>query len=210
MSHLPPPPAGTVQAVITGVNQGVEWANVFWFTSSVSATPTRTQMDTLATSLLGTYQADFKSMMNAGITIEQCDVLYQLTADSVVPGISLNPVVGTRAGTALPAMCCGVINWHSNYDHYRGGHGRTYLTGPSATDLTNPSIFTSSYKSSLSSAAGSWLSAVNAYAGAPFTALTLCLLRRISDKQPLDPPVLRPIVGQSVRSVIGTQRRRLT
>jgi hypothetical protein len=36
------------------------------------------------------------------------------------------------------------------------------------------------------------------------------MLSRIRGKQPLAVPVLRSIIGQTVRSIIGTQRRRLT
>ena len=167
-------------------------------------------MDTLATSILGTFQADFKSMMNTLCTIDSCETGYQSGPDSVIPGLSVNVVDGTRAGETGPASACGVINWHTDFDHYRGGHARSYITGPVINDFQTVSIFTAAYISALTAKATSFRGAVDAYAGAPFTALTLARLARIRDKQPLDPPVLRAIVGESVRSVIGQQRRRLT
>jgi hypothetical protein len=189
---------------------GLEWVNVFWFLSAVSADPTRTQMDTFATSILGTYTADFKPLMHAGVTIDRCDAAFWVTGDQVVPGIALNTVAGTRAGTPLTNGTCGVVNWHTNFDHYRGGHARTYIPGPVQNDLNTGATWQNAYKTALGAAATSFLAAVNSYAGAPFTSLQLVMLTRIRDKQPLATPVLRPINSSSVRPIVGSQRRRNT
>ncbi len=167
-------------------------------------------MDTLATSLLGTYQADFRPMMNAYVNVNQCETTYYVGPTQVTPGLAVNPLAGTRAGTALPASCCGVVNWHTGFDHYRGGHARSYITGPVVGDDQTPSTYTAAYVAALLAKAQSFLGSVNAYAGAPFTSLELAMLTRIRDKQPLTTPVLRPITAASVRTIIGTQRRRLT
>jgi hypothetical protein len=103
-----------------------------------------------------------------------------------------------------------VINWHTNFDHFRGGHCRTYLPPPVYTDITNPTTWTTTYRNAVAAAATGFIASVNAYSGAPFTTLTLCMLRRVVDKQPLTVPVLRPVVGATSRSIIGNQRRRLT
>lgn len=210
MPHLPPPPAGTVRIVIKGDNEGIDWVNVFWADSSVSGQPTRTQMDTLATSLLGTYQSEFRPMYHVGITISECDVEYQVSADSVIPGVATNPLAGTRSGNALPGQVCQLVSWHSDHDHYRGGHARTYFASPTVTDQANTSSWTTGLVSALSGHAAAWRTAINAYAGAPFTSLTMCMLTRIRDGQPLSTPVLRPIVSSAARAKIATQRRRLS
>jgi hypothetical protein len=199
-----------VQIVIAGDTSGVPWVNVFWAGSAVSGTPTRAQMDTLATSLLGTYQSEFRPMANVDVLVSSCTVNYYDTGGAVIPGFASNPLAGTRAGGALPASTAGVVNWHTNFDHYRGGHARTYIPGPVTSDMATTSAFSTLYTAALATHASAWRTAINAYAGAPFTSLTFSMLSRIRGKQPLAVPVLRSIIGQTVRSIIGTQRRRLT
>ena len=210
MTQLPPPPHGTVQIVIKGDIQGLTYVNVFWASSVTTADPTRAQMDSLATALLNTYQLEFRPMMQNGVNINECDATFFVSSSSVIPGTAVSSLAGTRAGTALTAQVCGVVNWHTNFDHYRGGHSRTYIPGPVTADLANQHSFLSAYTSALATHAGSWRTAINAYAAAPFTSLTHSMLNRIRDKQPLAVPELHPITGQTVRVVCGTQRRRLT
>jgi hypothetical protein len=210
VTHLPPLPNGSVTIRIRGDNAGIEWVNTFFASSSTSGTPTRADMDALATALLGTYQTDFRPMMTAGLSIIECDTEYQVAPDSVIPGISVNSLAGTRAGNLLPASSCGVISWHTNFDHYRGGHARSYIPGPAFADLQDNHSFFAAYCTSLDAKAASWLGAINAYAVSPFTSLVMSRVARIRDGQPLDPPVLRAITGHSVKPQLGSQRRRLT
>jgi hypothetical protein len=166
-------------------------------------------MDTLATSILGTYQADFRSLMSANNTVQSCSLEFQVTADSVIPGLSVNPLAGTRAGAVLPASVCTCINWHTDFDHYRGGHARTYLSSGCQGDAGN-TAWNTTFRSAVQSAAASFLTALNAAHAGSITAIQFGMLTRIRDKQPLAVPVFRPIISSSVRAVFATQRRRLT
>jgi hypothetical protein len=147
--------------------------------------------------------------MHAAANINECAAEYQVGPDSVIPGLATNSLAGTRTGSASPASSCALISWHTDYDHYRGGHGRTYLPGVPISDTTALTI-TSTYQALVLGHATAWRTAINAYAGAPFTALVYSRVSRFRDKQVLDPPVLRAIKSESVRLGLATQRRRLT
>lgn len=209
VTKLPDPPAGTIRASISGDYAGIAWANVFWLKATPTTAPSRTDMDTLATSILGTYQADFKPLMSSSWKISRCDLEFQVAPESTVPGLSVNTLAGTRSGTALPPQLCTCINWHTDFDHYRGGHARTYLPGPTVSDTLN-NTYTSAYLASALSAAQSFRTALNAATAGSITSVTFIMLTRIRDGQPLATPVQRNIQSVSVRAVYATQRRRVT
>lgn len=198
-----------MRIAISGDYSGLEWVNVFWALAAPTSAPSRTDMDALATSLLGTYQATFRPLLSTTWKINQADLTFQVAPESVVPGLAVAPLAGTRTGTALPPQLCTVLNWHTDFDHYRGGHARTYLPGPTVGD-TVTNAWTAGFVTSATSAAASWLGAINAAHAGAITSLTFKMLTRIRGGQPLAVPVLRDIKSSSVRPIYGTQRRRVT
>lgn len=209
MTQLPPLPNGSLSIVIAGDQQGHEWINTFYAVAVTTATPTRAQLDALATALLNSYQLNMRPQMVNNVNINSCEVGWQAAPDSVIPGLAISPLAGTRTGSALPAQVCAVVNWHTSYDHYRGGHGRSYIPAGVTTDLANQTTWTAGFQTSMTAKATSWRGAINAYAVSPFTSLTMSRVTRIRDHQPIDPPVLRPITAETTRLILGTQRRRL-
>lgn len=114
---------------------------------------------------------------------------------------------GSEGGSPLNDATCFVINW-SIPDYYRGGHPRTYLTGLGATIGSSGRIVNPTSQALLATAATNWISDVNALTHGGISAVALGTVRFQSGNAWLSPPVFRGYQSASVRSVMGTQRRR--
>jgi hypothetical protein len=117
--------------------------------------------------------------------------------------------VGTGAGPQLPNLAtAAVMNWRVD-KYYRGGKPRSYLPGVTSTNTTDYVHLTTSAINTYQSGMANFRTAVNAATSGGITAVALGTVSFISAKEWRSPPVFWPYLGVTVRSILGTQRRRL-
>jgi hypothetical protein len=116
--------------------------------------------------------------------------------------------IGGIAGAEATDATCAVINW-SITDFYRGGHPRTYLAGIPQSKITNGRTLLTAYAASLATQGINFLTGINALTHGGISATALGTVRFASGNAWLSPPVFRPYQSATVRSILGTQRRRL-
>lgn len=119
-----------------------------------------------------------------------------------------NQVTGTRAVTTYaPISACCVISWKIGL-RFRGGHCRTYLPLSSAADYTAGVTINGAFVSSLTTAANSFLTSMNAVTSGTLSfALAMVSYWHANTLRPTGVPYL--ITAANVHGRIDTQRRRL-
>jgi len=115
--------------------------------------------------------------------------------------------IGGIASAEASDAVCAVINW-SITDFYRGGHPRTYMAGLPSSKITNGRTVLAAFAATLATAAGNFITDVNALTHGGISAVSLGTVRFASGNAWLSPPVFRAYQAASVRSILGTQRRR--
>lgn len=182
-----------------------------------SAPPTAAQMNTLAQDFLTQWQAWLMPQQSASLSVLQALADWNDGAGGQVQGAHSNPQVGSGATTLVPASTAMVLSWRISV-RYRGGHPRTYMSGLWDATLNDAQSFTPAYVASVQTALNGFLAGINALAPAPFTSVTLGVLREFaqgSSELPhgaaryLDPPQFQAFSSGIVKPGIASQRRRL-
>jgi hypothetical protein len=188
---------------------GSNWANVFWATTIVG-TPTTTQMNSLASDLLGLWLTQFQSRLADDVTITLGKATYYGASGYVITGEHAVNDVGTfGSNSQVPDQAAGVVSWLVSTT-WRGGKPRTYLPCiPNHSVLVDMAHMSSTLVSGLEGDGAAFLAAMNGYTTSPFTSMTLGCLRFFSAGVPLSPPVFLPYTGCTVHSRVATIRRRL-
>lgn len=208
-------PLDICRVVVEGHVATLPWVNTFWLHTPSSSTPSGTQVSALAHAFLAAYNTAFVPGMIATSATTQCIVEWNDGGGGVVDGTDATPVSGSAGGAALPASAAFILSWRLGV-RYRGGHPRTYLGGQSTTYQNDPATWTTSHVSAMQTATNTFLSTINALSPAPFTSVSLGVLRQFANggsetKPPtfLNPPVFRPFTSVICKPGIATQRRRL-
>jgi hypothetical protein len=205
---LPAPPADTARVAITGEVTGVRYANIFWLECTTSGTPSAADVTAVGLDVLTNYADQFKGFMSDAVTIEQVKIVYFLTAPAVIEG-STGYTGDQPTGAALPdSAACVLVNWDIS-SYYRGGHPRTYLPCPDASIMSDTRRIDPTQLPNVTTAAGNFITAVNAGGEGAISTVTLGTLRRHSGGAPLTPPVFYPYTGGHGNGLLATQRRRL-
>lgn len=208
-----PPLANTVKIMTTwsGPNS-TKAANIMWALMGSGWTPSTTNLASLAanvaaswnytgTQALGVYPTTpwapgtITCTDNGGGTENQA----QITFTNASSG-NTNP---------LPPNCAAVVSWQIPA-HYRGGHPRTYLPGPTSQGLQTASgnQWSSAFRTGLATAAGNFLTHFNGLTvGASSEALG-CIAHHRNGVL-LATPVFYPFSGGIIHGRVDSQRRRL-
>ena len=187
---------------------GGAWANTFWVASTV-ATPTPTQMNTIAAGLYGLWKTQFQGQLGSNWTITLAKATYYGSAGFVSVGVDNVTDVGTGPAASQTDQVCICLSWVINTT-WRGGKPRTYLAKSiQPADLANQAHILPSVITALQGLGNAWITAVNGYSSAPLTSMQLGTIRFFSGGVPLATPVFVPYVSCKVTSRIDTMRRRL-
>lgn len=204
MPPLPPAPQ-VVEAKVNGLINSVPWTNVFHL-QYTGAPPTPTQLNTLAGGVLNAWSTNFSPLVNTGVALANC-LVTDLTSVSSGQGTATGTTAGSRAGTALSNAQAACISWKVNM-RWRGGHARTYIPATVSSDITNGRLFTDTYVTAMTTAASTFLTAMNALTSGS-TTYKLCLVRRIINKIEQNPPLIILINSALVDHRIDSQRDRM-
>lgn len=204
MPPLPPAPQ-VVEVKVNGLINTVPWTNVFHLQYTGTA-PSSAQLDTLSSGVMNAWGTNFAPMVNTGVSVTSA-VATDLTNALAAQGTATGSTAGSRAGTALSNAQSAVLTWKINM-RYRGGHPRTYLPATVSSDITGGRLFTDTYVTALTSAAGTFRTALNALTSGATTYKMVCL-RRTVNKQEQNPPLILTINSVLVDHRIDSQRDRM-
>lgn len=185
---------------------GPDNLNVFWLNLAQSSVA-QADLDAVIDSLVAAYNTRFAGFISTGATIAEARASWIYSAGNVLESDRVYSDACT-GGTGIDSLAvCYVIDWKIT-DYYRGGKPRTYLPGVVQSASTDARTLTSTARSSLATAAQGFRTDVNAITHGGITAVTLGVVRFASQNAWLNPPVFRAYTTASVRSILGTQRRR--
>jgi len=181
-----------------------------WLTTEATGVPTTPDVDGLAAALYSAYATAFASHLSNWWHLARCNVTYFPAGTEVVVYGSHEADTPGTVSEAAPgsASVAAVISWIANV-YWRGGKPRTYVSGVPLASYDGTTQLKATFQSGLDTAAGSFLTAVNALTPTPFTSVTLSLMSFFSKKVGAVRPQAFPITGAKVGSRIDSQRRRL-
>jgi hypothetical protein len=199
------PVVGVARCVFTGLLNGRPVANIVHIKGQTGSPWSQADITALALAIRTSWQTRFCPQMNTGYTFTGVTAT-DLTTDTGYVGTGTSSTVGSKAaaGTTDAIACC--ISWKTAA-HFRGGHCRTYLCGPSISEYSNTSTWTGTYMTAITTAASGFLTDINA--SVPAISPAMVLVRRVKDKAVLDVPLAYVVTNGVVDSRIDTMRRRL-
>lgn len=205
--HRPQPPVGTARVAISGTNEaGTPWVNVFWL-NLTSTTHVAADLKSIVDSMVAAYATRFVALMSSNYEQTGVKASWLYAAGNSLEYASSYANVGGIASAEASDAVCAVVNW-SITDFYRGGHPRTYLAGLPQSKITNGRTVLVAHATTLATAAGNFITDCNALTHGGISAAALGTVRFASGNAWLSPPVFRGYGGATVRSILGTQRRR--
>lgn len=184
--------------------------------------PTDAVATLLATDIKGMADSNFAPVVGTANTINAVEV-QDLTSATAGYGIFGTPTAGSRTGEALPAAVC-VLDSLAIARRYRGGKPRNYWPWGTASDVLNPSAWTTDFVTDCNTAiagfideatslseegtvTGAWCS-VSYYSG--FTSVLNPITGRTRDIPTVRAVAIAPdeILSQVISPKPATQRRR--
>lgn len=204
----PAPPVGTVRLTFSGTIQTHRWANVLWL-QLTSATPASADLNTLLTSINTAWGTRIKPLLGTDMSLTLMQGVWLHAAGSEIVGTNATVQTGSVGEASVnSAAACYIISNHIS-SYYRGGHPRTYLAGLRASSVTNGSAIAAGSLTSLTTGWNNFRTDINAMTAGAITAVVLGTVRFQSGNAWLTPPVFRAFINSTVRSTLGTQRRRI-
>jgi len=204
----PPPPDNTIRLVFSGVCRSMPWANVMWL-SVTANTYTAADLSSILTSIGDQWRQDFCPSQASDTTLTQIMGIWKTPGAGEIVQSYTQPQAGTAVGASLNNVAtAAVINWRIDR-YYRGGRPRTYIAGVPDTACTDGVHLAQSYLTTLQAGAGAFRQALDALTVGGITNVKLGTVSFVSQKAWRIPPVFFAFNGSAVRSVLGTQRKRL-
>lgn len=208
VGHRPAPPVDTIRVALSGTCRTLPWTNVFYLQVTTDGTKTAADLKTLTDAVVAAFFLRMKAVISADVTIVDAksvwisavggEVAYEGTYSNVCTG-------GTSVNNVATSA---VINWSINA-YYRGGHPRMYMPGVVLANTTNGSTLTAAYASAIAAGAALWLSDTNALTATHILTTKLGTVSFQTLGAWRTPPIFRAYTSVSVRSFLGTQRRRI-
>jgi hypothetical protein len=185
--------------------------------------PTSSELSSFASTVLTAWGSAFApSLPDIGHFVGL--VAIDLSSPTSAVAEVTDSIVGTEAGTALPADVCFVLSATVGR-RYRGGHPRSYLPLGVVSDQQNSRTWTAAFITAVETANAGFVTAVEGagWAGAGtlspvnvsyyqgFTPVVNPITLRTRDvpKIRVGGPIVDPIVGYVGRAQFGSQRRRV-
>jgi hypothetical protein len=204
----PQPPVGTARVALTGTVFTHEWVNVMYLRLTHVNPVTVNDLETLLNVMADSWGTRFAASLHTSTILSQIDATFIKAAGESLQYTHTEAKAGSSPNALADSSACYVINWAIG-DYYRGGHPRSYLPGVISTAMVNGSNLLAANVTALATAATGFLNDVNAATSTNVSQTELGTVRYQSDEAWLDPPAFKPFQSASIRSIIGTQRRRL-
>jgi hypothetical protein len=203
---------------------GLKGGSRFFFSYSGDA-PTSTQCGTLASYISGTAWPDeLGGLVNTDWSLTEVDVV-DISSGMGASGTWTGTEAGTQSGTALPAQVAATIEYEIE-DRYRGGKPRMYLPPGVTANLTNPSNWSSTFTTALSTSIVAFFNGIQTAGVVTADDLTHVNLSYYSGYATTTPPWRGPgfkyppkyrtealhsaVTGYLVRAGLSSQKRRRT
>jgi hypothetical protein len=204
----PAPPTGSARVAISGTIFTLPFTNVFWL-SLVSSTPAVADLNSIIDTMLASYNTRFGALMSTDVGATISAVASWTTAPGLgIETIRTHALAPTGTATVPDAAACHVVNW-TIAARYRGGHPRTYFPGVQSAHVTSGHLLDAAVLANWATASAGFLADVNAATHGSITTSTLGTVSFALHNAWRVPPVFEPYLGSGVRSILGTQRRRL-
>ena len=198
-----------MRVALSGNAVSCNWANVLWVQCVAGSPPSQANLDAVVDAIALAYHNRFQPQLTTSSSLTLGTGLYFTGPSTVLRSSRTFSYGGTHStGTDEAGQVAACISWATN-QYFRGGHPRTYLAGLRSDQLTNGKTFTGALVTALTSAAGSFLSDVNAITAGTITQTTLGLMRFVNGGSVLNPGEFHTFIGASVNARVDTQRRRL-
>jgi hypothetical protein len=204
----PAPPNGTCRLTFNGTIQGHKWALVVWL-QLTAASPSVTDLNALLVLINSAYGTRFKPLLATDCIMNLMQGVWIPSTGTEIVASNGTVQTGSVGEAAVnDASACFVISHHIS-SYYRGGHPRSYLPGLRASAVTVGSDISGAVQTSMALAWTNFTSDVNAMTTGGITGVILGTVRFQSGDVWLTPPQFKPWLSSTVRTKIGTQRRRI-
>lgn len=204
MVNLPNVPS-VLKLQFIGTNQSTPWLfGLFWHYNA--PTLITGDINSVCAAAATAWQTNMAGVHNTAVTLTRVQGIDLRARDAAQGGVDVS-YAGTHAGVVYPTNVCAVLSWKVNY-RWRGGHFRTYLPAGSAGDITAGRLWSTTFLTSLNTAADAFRNALNGLTVGG-TGGHLSGIRYFDQKVMLETPLDLVIVDSTVHSRVDTQRRRL-
>jgi len=210
-------------AIAGATTPSLPWLTRF-FVQYAGTAPTPSQAQTYATTVGFAYQSRLLTLLSAADS-QTLVTVTDLSSDTGAFGEDTSVRVGTRTGTDLPAQIALVCSY-AILRRYRGGHPRGYWRFGVEADTPDAQGWASTFITTVQNDLGLFFQDV---LGTPWTGGGPLTQVNVSYFQGYDPPTIDPVtnfaknnpkrrsggpivdqvVSRTVRSDLGTQRRRV-
>lgn len=201
-------PDNTARIAISGTINGQNWANVFHTAFTTSSSITQGDLDTVTAAIAAAYKTRFAGHENADVAYTNAKAVLYAPGGGELISVAAMTGNGSASGALGDNAACSVVSWLTSV-YWRGGKPRTYLPGVGGTVVSNGNELDSGEISSLTTAAASFRTDVNALTSGTITGTTLGFISFSSGNAPRATPVFFAYTGAIVHPRLGSQRRRL-
>jgi hypothetical protein len=187
----------------------------------VGTAPTAAELNTFAATAASHYQMTMCGMISPQVTLNEL-IVQDIGSSVGASGLVTVSYPGQLTGNMVSAGAAVVVNFLIAR-RYRGGKPKIYVPGGVAADLATPQTWTTAFQSSALGFWNSWVTDLIGEAwtgGGPFVHVNVSFYegfvvdtnpitgRARNIAKPRTTPLVDPVLGYSVRPVIGSQRRR--
>jgi len=173
----------------------------------VTGGPVQGDVDRLANDVATAWEPNMMANISSDITLETIEVWYSDGTTYIVGTKHVNGP-GTNSAGLCPLNSSIVASLLTD-EHYRGGHGRTYLPAPPKNKLLTDRSWDPAYQANVATGWAAYLEALNAITDSAFPTVTPGVIHRIRGGAELHPHRFAPYTGSRVQLRVCSQRRRL-
>lgn len=205
----PAPPVSTARVAVSGVVFNHRWTNVFYLNITHSGSVTVDDLKTIADGIAATWDTNVSPQVSNVVAMDTVTIVFFPSSGTELVYAGTYSHVGHGTTPLNDASACIVVDWLIDA-YYRGGKPRTYIAGVKADLIDEGSLLDSTYRSGTATAFNALRNAINALTSTNITAAVMGTVSFSTAGAWRVPPVFRPYTSVKIRSVLGSQRRRLT
>jgi hypothetical protein len=212
---MPVPPDGTLQVTHFGELEGFPWRVIQHVLTSPGDEPDPTDLNTVCEGIRSAATNMLTNDQSSNLVYEGVLGTLWAAGGTEYSGSALNPVIGGEPSSPSTLAASIVVSWRT-HTTWRGGKPRSYFPGVPESRVADGRQLDSGIVAAIQGRVDSFLAAIPDITTDTVSCESLVCLRRFADggstttpPTPLDPPELVVITAAVVRSVLGTQRRRM-
>lgn len=204
----PPIPPGYARVAISGTVLTKPWVMVFYLQLTGSSI-VAADLNSLASTIFAAWNTNCAGQVTSDVVCTAVKIVYVPSVGNELTGSTAGTHAGSGGGTTVnDVSACYVINWGINA-YYRGGHPRSYIPGPVTADVANGSTVSGSRQGTLISAYTNFMTAINGATTTNISATSMGTLSFQTGNSWRSTPLFRKYQSVSVRTLLGSQRRRI-